>query len=293
MKKLLAIMLVLCLLTGCQLASPEQTEEPGQDKLVGVFITFEPMELEFDIEGWLKDNPGILGEGDVTLDFGEGQEYAGILPVTLGEDCWVVPGYEGLSLGRLITEEYATTFVSEGVCEVNSHLSAGDDGDDIEVNGTVYFPAGTEVMLCTNPVYETPDGTYYLVQGQSFHSTVEAGGSMSQSVSDEKSQTQEEVTARYAAKYTTTVKGVILPDTVRLVWMTAEHKELGRAEYIPGELPESAAPPAGAAYLIVEELTGDAVNRTLYQPGSGTVKVFYQGEQPWCLPDYLEILWSE
>lgn len=292
MKKLLALLLALCLLSGCQLASEEQREEPQQDMLAGVFITFEPMELDFDIEGWLKDNPGILGEGDVTLDFGEGMEYAGILPVTLGEDCWVVPGYEGLSLGRLIKEEYSTTFVDEGVCEENSHITAGDDGDETKVDATVCFPAGSEVMLCTNPVYVTESGEYYLVQGSAFHSTVEAGGSMSQSVSDGKTWTVDGAETAYSAEYTVTVKGVTMAEKLRLVWMSADHTALDRAEYIPGQLPETVTPPAGAAYLIAEEVAGDEVNRTLYQPGGESVKVFYQSEHPWCLPDYLEILWS-
>ena len=53
MKKLIALILAVCMLAGCQLASEEKTEVPYQDKLVGVFVTFEPMDLGFDIEGWI------------------------------------------------------------------------------------------------------------------------------------------------------------------------------------------------------------------------------------------------
>ena len=75
MKRIFALILLVCLLSGCQLASEEKHEDQRQDKLVGVFVTFEPMELGFDIEGWLNDNPGALKDGDVTLEPGEGMAY--------------------------------------------------------------------------------------------------------------------------------------------------------------------------------------------------------------------------
>ncbi len=292
MKRLLALMLAICLFSGCQLASEEQREDQLQDKLVGVFVTFDQMDLDFDIEGWLEDNPGALKDGDVTLEFGEGQEYVGQRPVRAGEDGWVVPGYEGISIGRLWNGEYWTGFSTEGVCGLNSHIASGEEGDAVNVEGTVYFPAGSEVMLCTNPVYMTAEGEYYVLPGNSFYSSLE-GGSMSQSVSDEKTWTVDGVETRYSAEFTTVVEGVTLAEAVRFVWMSDDHAELDRAEYIPGQLPETITPPGDAAYLIAEEITGEGVSRTLYQPGDDSVKVFYQSEQPWCLPDFTEVQWPE
>lgn len=290
MKRILAMLLAVLLLTGCQLASEEKNENPLQDKLVGVFVTFDSLDLEFDIEGWLSDNPGALEDGDITLEPGEGMEYAGRLSVTVTDEGWEVPGHEGLSMGRLWNGEYWTGFSSEGVCEVNSHITAGDDGDAVEVDGTIYFPAGSEVMLCPNPVYMTDDGEYYVLQGSFFSSTLE-GGSMSQSVSDEKTWTVDGETQTYSAKFNTTVQGVTLAETVRLIWMSADHRELKREEYTPGELPESIE--ADAAYLILEEISGETVARTLYQPGDESAAVYYRGEQPWCMPDFMEIQWPE
>ena len=292
MKKIAAILLAVLMLSGCQLAREEKREEPLQDKLVGVFITFDQLELEFDIEGWLSDNPGALKDGEVTLDPAKSMEYAGRLPVTAADDGWVVPGYEGLSMGRIWNGEYWTGFSSEGVSELSSHIAAGDDGDSIEQEGTVYFPAGSQVMLCTNPVYQTEEGEYYVVQGHSFHSTVEDGGSMSQSVSDEKTWTEDGAESRYAAEFAVTVCGVATADRVVLVWMSGEDRELARAEYVPGELPETLIPAQGAAYLIAQAHAGDRVTRTIYEPGDELLQVYYQGEQPWCIPAVAEILWN-
>lgn len=288
MKRIFALILLVCLLSGCQLASEEKHEDQRQDKLVGVFVTFEPMELGFDIEGWLNDNPGALKDGDVTLEPGEGMAYQEKLPVTLSEEGWIVPGHEGISVGRYWNGEYWTGFSSEGICELNSNIAATDAGDNIAVEGTVYFPADAEVMLCTNPVYQTPEGEFYVIQGNSFDSAVETG-SMSQSVKDEKTWTDDGTAYTFCAEFKTTVQGVELAEKVVLVWMDANHRELERAEYDPRELPESIE--ADCAYLIVEEITVANITRTLYQPEDEQITVYYQGDQPWCLPKFTKLLW--
>ena len=288
MKKLIALMLAVCMLAGCQLASEEKTEDPYQDKLVGVFVTFEPMELGFDIEGWIEDN-GITDGAEISME--ESLQYQEKCPVTLSDEGWVVPGYEGISVGRYWNGEYWTGFSGEGICEMNSNIAAGDDGDNIKVEGTVYFPADAEVMLCTNPVYQTPEGEFYVVQGQSVHSNV-GTGSMSQSVRDEKTWTENGTSHTFCAEFKTTVQGVELAEKVVLVWMTADHAEVSRAEYDPNALPESVTPAEGAAYLIVEEIAGENITRTIYQPEDEQITVYYQGEQPWCLPNMAQINWE-
>ena len=288
MKRIFALILAICMLAGCQLASEEKTEDPHQDKLVGVFVTFEPMELEFDIEGWIEDN-GITDGAEISME--ESLQYQEKLPVTLSDEGWVVPGHKGISVGRYWNGEYWTGFSSEGICEMNSNIAAGDDGDNIKVEGTVYFPADAEVMLCTNPVYQTPEGEFYVVQGQSFHSNV-GTGSMSQSVRDEKTWTENGTSHTFCAEFKTTVQGVALAEKVVLVWMGEENEELSREEYIPGELPEEIQPPTDAAYLIVEEIAGENITRKLYQPEDEQITVYYRGEQPWCLPDMAQINWE-
>ena len=293
MKKLLALLLALCLLTGCQLATEKKNETELNDKLVGVFITFDHMGGEFDLEQWFADHPEALKNGgEIILEPEEGMAYAERIPVLLGDDCWLVPGYEGISVGRYWNGEYWTGFSTEGLCELHSHISGGETEDAIEEEGTVYVPMDAEVMLCSNPVYMTSEGEYYTIPAMGLHGSVSDGG-MSQSISDEKTWTEDGVETSYSAKFTTTVKGVTLAQRVVVVQMSADHEELARTEYLPGQAPESMTPEADAAYLIVEEQGEGETLRKLYQPGDPYVTVYYQGEQVWCLPEMMEILWSE
>ena len=290
MKRIMALILAVVMLGGCQLASEEKREDHLQDKLVGVFLTFDHLNLEFDIEGWLNDNPGALEDGEVVLEPGQGNAYQERLTATETEDGWLVSGYEGLSLGWLRKSDYATPIFSEGVCEVNSHFTADDNGDAVAVEGTIYFPEGSEVMLCANPIYMTEAGEYYVIQGDSFHSALE-GGSMSQSISDERTWTIDGVETTDSVKFTTTVKGVTVAEKVVLVWMSESHGELKREEYIPGGLPESIE--GDAAYLILEEIAGEIITRKLYQPGDEQITIYYKDAKPWCVPEVVEIQWQE
>ena len=289
MKKLFALILAVLMLAGCQLASEEKREDTTQDRLVGVFVTMDHMELDFDIEGWLDDN-GM--SGDEEIDMAEGLAYQEKLPVTIGDNGWVVPGHEGLSIGRYWNGEYWTGFSGDGICELNSNIAAGDDGDTIEVEGTVCFPMDSEVVLCANPVFQTPDGEFYVVQGNSFQSNLQTG-SMSQSIQDEKTWTENGVSRTFCAEFTTTVQGVELAERVVLVWMDADYRELSRQEYAVEDLPESVTPAEGAVYLIVEENANGEVNASFCQSGDEQLSVYYQSEHPWCLPKFVTIEWSE
>lgn len=293
MKKWIALVLAALLLSGCQLASSETRESEMEDKLVGVFVTFESLDLEFDIEGYLQDNPGALaGENEIVLEPGEGREYGERLWAEVTEDGWSFPDRKGLVMGQMWKGDHWAGFSSGEFCDMKTNVNRTDALDSIEEEGTIYVPWGTEVMLYSNPVFMTPDGRYYTVQGNSVHSTME-GGSMSQSVNNESTWTEGDAEYTYSAKYTTTIQGATLAESVVLVWMSADHRELRRAEYVPGHMPESLTPEADAAYLIVEEQTGDTVARTLCQPGDDGIRVYYQGDALWCLPQFTEILWSE
>lgn len=287
MKKLIALLLAVVLLTGCQLASEEKQEDAMDDKLVGVFITFEDLGLPFDIEGYIADN-GM--PGDVITD---GDAYEGRLYARLGERGWEFPGYEGLVMGQKWAEDHWIGFSTEGFCEMKTHVTRTDTHDGIEEEGTIYVPADTrDFIFYCNPVYMTEDGEYYAVQGDSFHSGDSVSG-MSMTVSEEQTWTEEDVSYTYSAKYTARIEGITPAETVTLIQMSADHKELSRAEYIPGQMPESITPVDGAAYLIVEEYAGEEVTWTLYQPGDDSIQVFCYDDAVYCLPRFTEINWNE
>ena len=293
MKKIFALLLAICMLAGCQLASEEKTEDPYQDKLVGVFVTFEHLDLEFDIEGWLKDNPGALGDGDITLEPGDGMAYEGKLWAAVTEGGWTFPGIDGLMMGQMWKDDHWAGFSTEGFSEMKTAVEQTETLDSIAEEGTIYVPFDTDSFIFySNPVYMTPDGAYYTQQGSGFSGDGMAIGGMSQSVKCEIKETLDGVEKEYSAVYTVRIEGVKLAEKVVLVQMSADHAVLDRAEYLPDQMPESVIPAADAAYLIVEEYADGEVTRTLCQPGGDPIRVFCQEDQLYCLPRFTEILWE-
>jgi hypothetical protein len=70
-------------LAGFSLANPEAAKSLQEDRLVGVFITTEYLDL-FDFEKYLNDNMGSFGGGEIRMD-GETAEYQGRLYAALKE----------------------------------------------------------------------------------------------------------------------------------------------------------------------------------------------------------------
>lgn len=293
MKKLIGLLLAVTLLTGCQLASEEKKESPMDDKLVGVFVTFEYHDFGFDMDGFLEDHVDELEDGaEIVIGEGDAMAYEGKLFAEVCEEGWSFPGFEGIVMGQMWDEDHWTGFTTEGIQNIKTHVTSTETHDGIEEEGTICVPADTQnFMFYCNPVYMTADGQYYAVQGDSFQSDSGVYG-MSQSIKCELKETINGVETVYSAEYTVHIEGVTLADRVVLVQMSEDHQQLDRAEYLPDQMPESVTPAADAAYLIVEEYADGEVTRTLCQPGGDTIRVFCQKDQLYCLPRFTEILWE-
>lgn len=292
MKKLLAILLVLCLLTGCQLASEEKPKNEMKDKLVGVFVTFDYMGSESDIADWLEEHPEAMQGEDIVLNFAEGMENSTWIPMQAGESEWIVSGVEGLSMGEYWNGEYWTGFTTEGFCDVRTHVQAYENADAVWNEATIYVPMDAEVMTYVNPVYQTEAGDFYVIPGTGMFGAVSSGG-MSHSVSEEMTWVEDGEESTFSAKFTVAIEGTNLAEIVTVVQMDEDHKKLAWTEYVPGQLPDTFTPEKDTAYLIVEEHGAGETVRSLIQHGDQYVTVYYQSEDFWCMPDMMEILWSE
>ena len=292
---LAAVLTAIIMLTGCSLATDQTLSgETGmQDKLVGVFVTTESLNL-FNMDAWLEDNAGKLSGGEYILEEGEARAYEGKLWAELdGDGCWVFPGYEGSVIGQSWKEDHWANFVTGGFCGLDVNHISTNTHDGVEVEGTIYLPSdGEELILSCNPVYMTADGRYYATTGDSFHTSPETGG-MTLTVSAEQTWTDGEESSTYSASFATCAEVVDVADRVVLVHMSADHQELRREEYTPDTLPESVGSADGAAYLIVEEYAAGTVRRTLNQPGDDPIQVYTRTEEYYCQIRYAEVNWGE
>lgn len=175
----LAVLLVMSF-CGCQLAREDAAEGTGDDRLIGVFVTKEYLDL-FDFEGYLNDNMQNFTGGAISLDGGgeqyQGRLYAVLQDHTLTDDSgkqtttqeYVFPGVDGFSYfaAEIPATDESESYISSGSDEAISDgmmsLSYGDEEDKITLDGTIYLSSVNGSIICyINPVYQAKDGSRLL-----------------------------------------------------------------------------------------------------------------------------------
>lgn len=306
---------VLMFLTGCQLAVPDAGKSVAvRDRMAGVFVTTEHLNL-FDMEAYLNDNLSDIMNGGGTVDAADSVQYGGRIYADFVEETftdsageeqsryeYVFTDMDGMLLGSFLIKPennpiigedgYWLSTSDEGLSDVKTYLTTTDSGDEIQQEAYIYVPSDAgEVCFYFNPVYQTADGEVYLTEGQGLMSNTLMGGAMSHTMTDSYTYTEENVEKTASAEFKITIDSVDVPEKVVLIQMNENHREVSRAEYIPGQLPAELKPDDSAAYILVEEHCSGKINRTLNQSGDKAIGVFYCMDNGICVKDYMNVNW--
>lgn len=290
-KKIIAMCLCLGLmLTGCQLAQPEETqttqddtqitqgdapESPVQpDQLAGVYLTLEPI---------------ILEDGTDRL---QAQKVS-------GEDTrFAFPGVEGLLLASFwITEPENGGFwsmdCSQGLCSVQSSYNAIENGAEVGLTATLYLTKEAGPQVCyLNPVYQGPDGAVYLKPddlGTATSTEVIASENLTSTTTIE----QEEADVVNTTDITVNFIHVNLSQGLTVLEMDENHQILKTHTLTPGELPESLEPMAETAYILAEEQTASDTHRAIYQKEDTYFTALYLMDDMICAEAQCSLEWQE
>ena len=193
-----AVAALTLLSTGCtvpQLAvrDSEVSENGAKGRLAGVYITKEPLQLT-EIEWILEESLGkFMGGG--TPGWEDGRVYATLAEYTFMEDGvpYTTQKYifddleeEGMLLGAFQMERDGETYTSfdadEGLSDLHTALNHTDDGESTVQSAVIYQETGS-IVWYFNPVYQTEDGSVYLMAGEGIHVDGGLGVSTTQTVS--------------------------------------------------------------------------------------------------------------
>ena len=270
---MLAIAVMLCL-CGCQLAKTEE-EAPELGRLVGVFVTTEPLgalDAETVLNEYLsggakqdeipQDHPGrvyaIKTEKTITGPDGkERKEYS-----------YVFPGLEGMLLARFVMESpqgnYVTSQVSEGISDVNSRVGGSNEG----ISGTIWMAKGSgEAIYYMHPVYQNEAGVISLLPGQGIHVSADDGIQAKQSFHETTSVTEGGEEQNRTFEVEITIDFANPAETLRIIQMSEDHKIIDTAAFKSGDVPAEFAKNRSCEYMILEITGGEAVERSI--PGEG------------------------
>lgn len=304
------LFLLVFLLSGCQLAQPESGGYTEPDRLVGVFVTTEYLDL-FHMDEWLQDNAdSLVNGGTVTItntSAYQGRIYANPVVETVSDssgDTRITRGYEfpeldGMVLaGYRIAEgdyTYQSFDCSEGICEVYNAIRALDNQETvIELTGTIFFShtVGT-IVTYLNPVYQTAAGEVYVVSGSGLQYDAAIGGEASQTVSDSVTTTENGESKTDSIKIEVKMRCIELAQKIILIQMDSSNNELARTEFLPGEMPEEFTPMEDTAYLIIEEHRESGVYRSLHQREDDSIEVFHSLNGTLCIPQRTTVNWKK
>ena len=327
---------IFCFLAGCSLARADMGAQAREDRLVGVFITTEYLDL-FDFERYLSDNLSSFSGGRIDID-GDAREYQGRLYASLvsktltsetGESIetkeFVFEDIAGIPFFSAVVQtefEYYTTSVSdEAISDGHINVYVGDDEDSRTMEATIYvvmsmqppaespigtsmdMPAGTpdgppppvrfpmdRHVYYFNPVYQSADGSVYLMPGDGMSSsgTSFEGASFSKTMSATYTETENGKTKTESFSVQIAITTMYAPETIVILQFDENANLLSRTESPPGGLPDEISPELTAAFIVVETIKRDndgmqSVSRDLYDRDAESIETFQARDDGTCV----------
>lgn len=242
-------------LGGCRLADPALGEAAQPDRLIGMYITREYLDL-FDYEKYLNDHIGQITEGG-TLKIGaqrnddyDGRIYAEYRKKEDGtEGEYVFAGIEGIRFFNPVTPEEENTFDIQSDPEVTDvHLKVTDFGQEIE--GTVYCPTDQNACFYGNPVYQTAEGEVYLLAGTGVSGNLTGGASFSQRLEESRTMNQNGEEEKESMSVSVTYCGQDAFARYVIAQMDGQDQKIRETEYPAEDMPDSITVSGDAAYLV-------------------------------------------
>ena len=309
--------LILCALTGCQLAKESAGTNAYEDRLIGVFITTEYLDL-FDFEGYLSDNYNSFQGGEINVDGSGTQKYQGrlyavLVPRTLtdeetGETTvtheYVFEGIEGIlyCVPTIQPSEaensYIATTSDPAISDGYTSIFVGDDENSVSIDGTIFVaPSKNDHIYYYNPVWQSAEGSVYAVSGDSFMFSSEAhgeGSAYAQTMDATTTITENGKAKKDSISIKISISVMYAPEKIVILQMDPDNVVISRSEYEPGEMPKDIMLKTDTAYFIVEthkrDDTGNIkIHREIYGRDVENIETFFVREDGVCVKHWTQI----
>ena len=241
---ILAAVFLIALLDGGAVQSAADEEEEGT--LIGAFISEEDLDiddLEITATGKIRWKQGRLYMETDDDWFALSERGGGFYSALRTETEGVLAGSTAPQHVRF--GEIKTTRMANHVYDDN-----GVRTTDIDLSGEVYVCGSRQVIFNFYPIYQTDDGRIYLTRGNSMGMSGSDGGSMTHTLTSDKTEMVGGKSERVKVRVAITVAARPTPTKFTVAHMDENDQILKLEEFAPDALPESIIAADGAAYLI-------------------------------------------
>ena len=293
MKKLIAMLLTVCLLSGCSLAVSGQSVK---GELVGFFVTVKLTDGDDSVQIWNEEAAGRGFFNDFSIGYKDRKLFAqrnddASVPYEFPEGCglsWF--SYDGFKNGE---PSYRSNFSSPEIAQTMLEYYPASVSH-FEMEAVIYAVEGTEAVLYFNPVYQTATGEVYALNEDQPGIGVDGQQTWSYSLYQAEATKKGDLTYQNN-KLELKLEYVVLPECYVIIEMDENSQPLRQAEFAPGQMPETYTPGGDAAYLILEARAGEDTLRYAYSPAEEdrNMDTFYPGDFGLCIKGYTTIQWPE
>jgi len=330
MKNRMGIIVLLCVLTvfftlgatgAINFVKDEQaegTEAAGKDRLIGLFITTEYLDL-FDFESYIQDNADqVLSDGQIIGS--DNDSYQDKIYAKLVDDSYtnsetgetettkkyVFESMEGIAFfAAKYTDESGMQYWGidgdDAIADVHTGLHSTDIGDSIELKGTIYVSTeNASNVFYYNPVYQTANGEVYVESGQgmSHGGELSSGMSSSHALKEEQTVTKDGESETVSSNIEVSTCFMDPPISSSVIQFGENGNIISREEYVAGELPIEISTHPETEYIVVEThmKSGNGkvtVMRELFQKDDDSLFTFFCREGGICIKHYSSIVWNQ
>lgn len=323
MKCKIIITLCCCLaiytFAGCQLAREDLSADIYEDKLIGMLLTTEYLDL-FNFESYLNDNLNNFMGGNITVDDNtqkyQGRLYAALTTKILtneetGEtvetkeyvfnDILGYPYYYYTMPATAEHDSYNTSVSDEAISEGHTYINISDDNNSVALEGTIYIsPSNENRSYYLNPVYQSADGSIYAVSGSGYSFNDESNSTgliFTQTMNDTYTITENGKKKINSMSIEIAISVMFAPEKIVVLQMDKGGMILLRTEYEPDELPKDVTPETGTDYLIVETYKRGytstlEVSRAIYGKDADAFDTFFARSDGVCIKNWTQINWN-
>ena len=294
------LILLLCL-SGCRLAREDGAQAQSHDRLVGVFVTEEHLDL-FDFEAYFQDHANELISGGKTM-IEDTRGYEQRIYANMEKGGCVFEGLDGILFASYaFREENVSGFRNAPENRVSGwvNLEESETETVLSMDGTIYISDKIGyAQYFYNPVWQDGEGRVYLTAGTGLSSNVTEGTGMKNwhDISDEYSLTTGGQSKSYRADIRIAIEAITLPESYSICYMDENHQKLTEAVFSPEKMPSQLQPPEGTAYLMVESTSHrrdgtEFVSRQIFSREEDTVlEIYIPEENHICIKSNTQILW--
>lgn len=295
------LLILLLSLSGCRLAREEGAQAQSHDRLVGVFVTEEHLDL-FDFEAYFQDHANALISGGKTV-IEDTQGYEQRIYANMEKGGCVFEGLDGILFASYaFREENVSGYRNAPENRVSGQVSLEESETDtvLSMDGTIYISDKIGyAQYFYNPVWQDGEGRVYLTAGTGLSSNVTEGMGMKNwhDISDEFSLTVNGQTQSYRADIRIAIEAITLPERCRICYMDENHQKLAEEIFTPEEMPPQLTPPESTAYLVLEGIGQrkdgtEFVSRQIFSREEDAVlEIYIPEENHICIKSNTQILW--